>query len=124
MMTPDELKQDLTDAGWRISPNTIRRDDVQWYAWLPLTNAGRAELANCTSNEKPPAICIEPHEFDHGSMAHRSVEFIIRGAVGEDGKHWLDLRVYSVPMDECMDTIPAAVKLLGAAWNAAAGTPC
>jgi len=57
-------------------------------------------------------------------MVHRSVEFIIRGAVGEDCKHWLDLRVYSVPMDECMDTIPDAVKLLGAAWNAAAKTPC
>ena len=25
-MTPDELKQALTDAGWRISPSTIRRD--------------------------------------------------------------------------------------------------
>ena len=78
-MTADELKQALTEAGWRISPNTIRRDDVQWYAWLPSTNSGRAELANCTSNEKPPALCIEPHEFDHGSMVHRSVEFIIRG---------------------------------------------
>ena len=40
------------------------------------------------------------------------------------GQYWLDLRVYSVPMDECMDTIPAAMNLLSAAWNAAARTPC
>ena len=119
-MTPDELKQALADAGWRISPNTLRRDDVQWYARLPSTSTGRSDLAHCTSNEKPPALYIEPHEFDHPSGVHRSVEFIVRGAVGEDGKHWLSLRVYSVPMDECMDTIPAAVRLLGAAWNAAA----
>lgn len=118
-MTADELKQALTEAGWRISPNTIRRDDVQWYAWLPLTNSGRAELANCTSNEKPPAFCIEPHEFKHQSGTHRSVEFRVCGAVGEK-EHWLDLRLYSVPMDECLDTIPDAIKLLVAAWNAAA----
>lgn len=123
-MTPDELKQALTDAGWQISPSTTRRDDVQWCAWLLSTSTGRAELVDCTSNEKPPSLCIEPHELDHPSGVHRSVEFIIRGAVGEDGKHWLDLRVYSVPMDECMDTIPAAMNLLGAAWNAAARTSC
>ena len=85
----------------------------------PSTNSGRAELANCTSNEKPPAFCIEPHEFKHQSGTHRSVEFRVCGAVGEK-KHWLDLRLYSVPMDECLDTIPDAIKLLVAAWNAAA----
>lgn len=119
-MTTEELKQALTDAGWRINPNTIRRDDVQWYAWLPLTSTGRSDLTHCTSNKKPPSLCIEPHEFGYASDVHRSVDFIIRGAVGEDGKHWLDLRVYSVPMDECMDTIPDAVNMFGAAWNAAA----
>ena len=38
----------------------------------------------------------------------------------EKKEHWLDLRLYSVPMDECLDTIPDAIKLLVAAWNAAA----
>ena len=116
-MTPDELNQALTDAGWRISPSTIRRDDVQWYAWLP--SIGLSDLAHCTSNEKPPSLCIEPHEFDHPSGVHRSVEFIVRGAVGDDGKHWVDLRVYSVPMSECIESIPDATAILKAAWNAA-----
>ena len=120
-MTPDDLKSALESAGWRIGKQSLRSDDddVPWYAWLPSTVADRANMTHCVSNEKPPAFCIEPHEFKHQSGTHRSVEFRVCGAVGEK-EHWLDLRLYSVPMDECLDTIPDAIKLLVAAWNAAA----
>ena len=104
-MTADEPKQALTDGGWRISPNTIRRDDVQWYAWLPSTNSGRAEPANCTSNEKPPALLLSRMSSIMGAWCIVRLNSLFVGLWVKIAST-IDLRVYSVPMDECMDTIP------------------
>ena len=50
-------------------------------------------------------------------VEHGSVEFRLCGEV--PGGHWLDLKLYSVDMKDCIKTIPVALALLGTAWDAA-----
>ena len=114
-MTPADLKAALLALGWRTS-KAIITTGVDWYAWLP--SELRPKWRDCTSNDRPPSFCIEPHHyiFDSGEE-HGSVEFRLCGEV--PGGHLLDLKLYSVDMKDCIETIPAAVALLGAGWDQA-----
>jgi len=114
-MTPSDLKSALTALGWRTS-KSITPSNVDWYAWLPRDL--RPAWHDCTSNDKPPSFCIEPHAYTFNDGAeHGSVEFRLCGEV--PGGHWLDLKLYSVDMKDCIKTIPVALALLGTAWDAA-----
>lgn len=112
-MKTEELKTKLVDLGWRIERSEV--SNCGWYAWLPSID--RRDWPNCTNNEKPPSFCIEPYEFNHTGLVHSSVEFSVRGGVMPG--QWVDLKVYSVPMDECLALIPTATAILKAAWTAA-----
>ena len=114
-MNPDDLKAALLALGWRTS-KPITSSGVDWYAWLPRDL--RPKWRDCTSNNKAPSFCIEPHHyiFDNGEE-HGSVEFRLCGEV--PGGRWLDLKLYSVPMNDCIQTIPTAMALLGSAWDQA-----
>ena len=112
-MTHAELKPALIALGWRTSKAFIT-GSVDWYAWLPRDQ--RPAWPDCTSNDKPPSFCIEPHHYTfNDGDEHNSVEFRLCGEV--PGGHWLDMKLYSVPMDQCISTIPAALAILGAAWS-------
>ena len=111
-MTPEELESALVALGWRTS-KAIFTSSVDWYAWLPREKRPTS-WPDCTSNEKPPSFCIEPHYYINGGVEHGSVEFRLCGEV--PGGHWLDFRMYSVDMKDCIATIPAAREILGAAW--------
>lgn len=112
-MTSQELRKALEELGWRITKSTMH--DPGWYAWLE--GSKRQDWPDCTSNEKPPSFCIEPHELMHAGRLHSSVQFRVCGEVNPG--QWVDLHVYSVPMAECIETIPAATAILKAAWTAA-----
>jgi hypothetical protein len=106
-MTPHGLKETLITLGWQIGPEHSNTG-VDWYAYQKLDGA-----ADCTSNEKPPGICITPWNLG----AIHSVEFSVTGAVA--GEEWLSLKIYSVSMDKAVEMIPRAAAILLAAWNAA-----
>ena len=112
-MRATELKTQLARLGWRISESTMYQ--CGWYAWA--LNGTRTDWPDCTSNERPPSFCIEPHEIEHLDLLHSSVEFRVRGEVNPG--QWVDLRVYGVPMNECIEAIPGATEILKAAWTAA-----
>ena len=112
-MRATELKTQLARLGWRVSESTMYQ--CGWYAWVPIGD--RIDWPDCTSNEKPQSFCIEPYEIDHLDKVHSSAQFRVCGEVNPD--QWVDLRVYGVPMNECIEAIPAATEILKAAWTAA-----
>ena len=112
-MNATELRKAIENLGWRITTSTMH--NTGWYAWLGGSN--RADWTDCTSNEKPPSFCVDPYEFEHYGTLHSSVKFRVCGEVNPG--RWVDLRVYSVPMSECIESIPDATAILKAAWNAA-----
>ncbi len=112
-MNAEELKLNLLALGWRIERSEL--SNCGWYAWLPSIE--RQDWPNCTNNEKPPLFCIEPYESNHMDLVHSSVEFTVRGEVTPG--QWVDFKVYSVPMNECIKLIPTATTILKAAWTAA-----
>lgn len=112
-MTPEKLKEILDANGWRFGP-LHEHTGVDWYAYKTLLSA-----VDCTSNEKPPGLILKPWNIErYGDAVLRSVEFVVTGEVG--GDQWLQMKVYSVPMDQVIATIPRAFEILLAAWNAAA----
>ena len=108
-----ELRAKLEGLDWRITES--RTSNVGWYAWLE--GSKRSDWPDCTCNEKPPSFCIEPHEIEHAGVVHGSVEFRVCGEVNPD--RWVDLRMYSVTMNKCIESIPDATAILKAAWTAA-----
>lgn len=113
-MNPAELKLELEKLGWCCAA-TNRNTGIEWCAYTKLPGA-----LNCASNERPPSLILTPCEIIPQFAdvpTYRSVEFEIRGAVGNDV--WLSFKIYSVQMDDAIDTIPTAKTILLAAWNAA-----
>lgn len=111
-MTPDELKEKLIASGWAMGSQP-RETGCDWYAWA----RNREGIPDCACNDKPPSFVLTPYHIDMRSSKWRSVEFSVCGEM-PNGR-WVDLRVYSVPMDEAMDAIEPARKALFAAWTAA-----
>ena len=89
-MTPDELKQALIAAGWRISEQRFRDLGCNWYAWLPREQ--RAMLSDCACNDKPPSFTIEPASIEIHDKIHSSVTFRLCGEL-PNGR-WVDLQAY------------------------------
>jgi hypothetical protein len=114
MMKVAELKEALKAAGWHVDL-AVWRDGVPWYAWRRLDGA-----TDCTSNEKPPSLILQPYEIEMNGTRYYSVEFDV---CGEAGGRWLKLKAYSVPIAEALQAIPQCTALLRAAWNAAAAVP-
>lgn len=116
-MTPDQLKAALRADGWRLEGRGLGRNSgVPWYAWKRLQDA-----VDCTCNEKPPSLIVEPWEsIDGAGKAWRSVEIEITGEVRDT---WVNFKAYSINMEDAMAELPRATAVLLAAWNAAAGVP-
>lgn len=110
-MTPAELKESLIAAGWTISIQP-RKTGCDWYAWARK----REGIPDCACNDKPPSFVVTPYAIDVNGPWH-SVEFSVCGEL-PNGR-WVELKVYSVPMDEAMEAIDPARKALFAAWTAA-----
>lgn len=111
-MQPEQLKAKLQEAGWSIVKDAASTRGVDWYAWIKQDG-----IPNCCTNEKPPIIVIYPWNLEVGGRQWDSVQFEIVGDAGNDS--WYSLKAYSVPMDEAIETIPKASKILRAAWIAA-----
>lgn len=112
-MSITELKAALEAAGWRISAIEPHYGS-NWYAWLPRD--ARATKSACACNDKPPSFCIEPSSFDYSGVKHSSATFRLCGELPNG--HWVDLRVYSVPVSEVMAAVEPAKAALFAAWEA------
>lgn len=114
-MRHQDLKTALQTAGWRIAKAPIRdaHNEADWYAWLP----GRTSARHCCCNDKPPAVTVNPYQFDMHGITHSSAEIRLVGEI-QNGQ-WVDFRAYSIPMAEVMDALPGALKALEAAWVAA-----
>lgn len=114
-MTPDQLRAALAADGWRFG-KAHKDTGVPWYAWQKLAGS-----ADCAHNEKPPSLILNPYELHVHDQTWHSVEFEVCGeaACGR----WLNLKSYSVRMDEAMTAYPRCAALLRAAWNAAAALP-
>ncbi len=113
-MQHEKLRDALAAKGWRIADNTVaaRGNLARWYAWWPKRNT---KLRACECNEKPPSVCIEPSVFELDEQLHGTVTFRL---VGQFGGRWFDLRCYSVPLSDCIRTIPSATAALERAWMA------
>lgn len=72
---------------------------------------------DCTTNERPPAIVIIPYALDHPSGIHTAVEFEVVGELPSGC--WVNLKAYSVPVDDVMTSLQGVAGILRAAWNAA-----
>lgn len=107
-MNAAELKLELDKLGWKFDSSWRTNAGVDWCACTTLEGA-----LDCSSNLKPPSLTLTPWEYSDGG----SVEFSVRGAVWND--MWLDLKLYSVKMDDALATIPQAKAIMLAAWNAA-----
>ena len=114
-MRHNDLKEALQSAGWRIAENPVRDaiNEADWYAWLPGRNSDR----KCLCNDKPPAVTVNPYQFDMRGHVYASAEIRLTGEM-PNGR-WVDFKVYSIPMDEVMCSLPGALKVLEAAWVAA-----
>ena len=109
--THHDLKAKLKEQGWRIAKSAIQ-DHINladWYAWNPVRKSDR----DCCSNNKPPVVTVDPFEYQYFASAE------IRLAGELPNGRWVDLRVYSIPMNEVMDALPNALLVLEAAWVAA-----
>ena len=113
-MNLDDLKKQLLSLGWNIS-TTDPIHGCNWYAWLPREQ--RQTLSDCACNNKPPAFCLDLSRFEVGTSVHCSGTFRLTGEVANDA--WVDLRVYSVPIDKVIQSIPSAKATLFSAWEAA-----
>lgn len=111
-MQPEELKVKLQELGWSISYDGTSHRCVDWFAWLRQNG-----IPDCGSNNSPPTIVIYPWDKEVWATQWSSVEFEIRGDTGNDS--WYSLKAYNVPIDEAIETIPKASKVLRAAWAAA-----
>jgi hypothetical protein len=107
-----QLQAHLKAAGWRIDkkPTQDTMDKCDWYAWQPTCPD---DWPDCEGNDKPPSLVITPTVFDMPG----SVTFSLRGQMGGQ---WYDLWLYSVPIDDAIQTIDKATSSLGAAWKAIA----
>lgn len=114
-MHHEDLKAALKTAGWRIasSPISDALNKADWYAWMPSRESAR----NCCCNDRPPSVTLKPYQFTAHGTTHGSAEVHLTGELPSG--HWVDLRVYSVPMAEVMDALPGAMDELQAAWVAA-----
>ena len=114
-MRHNDLKEALQSAGWRIAKNPVRDaiNEADWYAWLP----GRKSDRKCLCNDKPPAVTVNPSQFNMRGHVYASAEIRLTGEM-PNGR-WVDFKVYSIPMDEVMCSLPGALKELEAAWVAA-----
>ena len=114
-MRHNDLKEALQSAGWRIAENPVRDaiNEADWSAWLPGRNSDR----KCLCNDKPPAVTVNPYQFDMRGHVYASAEIRLTGEM-PNGR-WVDFKVYSIPMDEVMCSIPGALNELEAAWAAA-----
>ena len=114
-MTHEDLKDHLQASGWRIETDghQYKRTRVTWWAWKILEGA-----VDCTCNEKPPNVCVYPWSIDADDHVINSVQFELAGGVR--GDVWVQLMVYSVPLDRAIGTLPRATEILLGAWNAAA----
>jgi hypothetical protein len=112
----EQLRDDIKAAGWRIAKKSVYDsiDRCGWYAWLAKRPSG---WPDCECNEKPPSLTMTPTVFDMHGSAHGSATFAL---CGQMGGQWYDLKLYSVALDEAMQTIDQATRSLGAAWQAIA----
>lgn len=107
-----QLQAYLKSAGWRIDKKPMQdpMDKCDWHAWQPKC---QDDWPDCEGNDKPPSLVITPTVFDTPG----SVTFSLRGQIGGQ---WYDLRLYSVPIVDAIQTIDKATSSLGAAWKAIA----
>ena len=114
-MRHNDLKEALQSAGWRIAENPVRDaiNEADWYAWRP----GRTSARECCCNDKPPSVTVNPFQFDIRGHVSASAEIRLTGEI-PNGR-WVDFKVYSIPMDEVMCSLPGALNELEAAWVAA-----
>lgn len=112
-MTPDQLKAALTEQGFTIGSEQLRNRGIRWYAYRRMNAA-----PDCTSNDKPPSLIVWPFHLAIDGRDWYSTEFEITGQI--NGTDWITSRIYSVPMDECLDTLPRAERVLTSVWNTAA----
>jgi hypothetical protein len=111
----EQLRDDIKAAGWRIAKRPMHYSiGCDWYAWL---SKRPSDWPDCESNAKQPSMTMTPsvHEI-HGNK-HCCVTFAL---CGQMGGQWYDLKLYSVALDEAMQTIDQATRSLGAAWQAIA----
>ena len=113
-MRHNDLKEALQSAGWRIAENPVRDaiNEADWYAWLPGRNSDR----KCLCNDKPPAVTVNPSQFDMRGHVYASAEIRLTGEI--PNRRWVDFKVYSVPMTEVIDALPSALQTLESAWVA------
>lgn len=113
-MDSKELKELLRQSGWRFGSQITDSVNVaNWSAW----RSDRLSARRCICNHKPPSFSIEPFEFEMHGELHGSVTFRLCGELPMG--QWVDFRIYSVPITETMQQIPAAQAVLDAAWVAA-----
>ena len=118
-MTPDELKEALTAAGWRFGRKMFGLDhgeQCDWYAWMPQKMLP-SHWPNCECNDKPPTLTITPNFFRINGHEGSSVDFEI---CGELHGEWHKLQIYNIKAADAMANIPKALALLGSAWCAIA----
>lgn len=114
-MKPEQLKEALLLAGWRFGLQPFRTASVDWYAWMPREL--RETVSHCVCNDRPPSFCLEPFSIELDGVTHSSVTFRLCGELPNG--QWVDLRAYSVQMEDAMKTISPAKAVLFAAWEAA-----
>ena len=114
-MHHEDLRTALKAAGWRIAKNHLNdgTNEADWYAWKP----DRTSARECICNDKPPSVTVNPYQFDMHGHTHSSAELRMVGEM-PNGR-WVDFKVYSIPMDEVMCSLPGALNELEAAWVAA-----
>lgn len=119
-MIPNQLRHSLEALGWRTDEQHLVHsgNECRWYAWAPREM--RKTPTDCACNDKPPSLAIEPFSFEMNGVQHSSVTFRLTGEL--PSSRWVDFRVYSVDMDECVQEIDAAKAVLLGAWEAACAT--
>lgn len=112
-MTPEQLKPALADLGFRFGQDHLRDTGIDWYAWRTMPQA-----ADCAHNERAPCLVIHPYHLHHDGRDWYSVEFEVTGEI--QGEQWITTKIYSVGMEQALDQLPKAERVLTSVWNTAA----
>jgi len=113
-MTSQKLREQLKKKEYIIIKQIeIRKTGINWYAYKQLPN-----MSNCTHNDKPPGIIINPWEINTNDKPYRSVELIITGQILYE--HWITINLYSVAWEELLPNLDLFERILKETWNSAA----
>lgn len=112
-MTPDQLKAALTEQGFKFGQDRLRDTGIDWYAYRRLAGA-----QDCQHNDRAPCLVIHPYHLSLDGRDWYSVEFEVTGEI--QGEQWITSKIYSVGMDQALERLPKAERVLTSVWNTAA----